>query len=69
MFSNLKYLCHSHTVRDSRIVWSCYRGCCIDRDEFEVIEAMMLILQFVGNNSMQFEPCVLSILVYNKQIA
>ena len=30
---------------------------------------MKLILQSVINNSMQFEPCVLSIPLYNKQIA
>ena len=30
---------------------------------------MMLILQTVGHDGMQFEPCVLSIVVYKKQIA
>jgi hypothetical protein len=30
-------------------------------DEFEVLQAMMLILQSVGDISMQFEPFVLSI--------
>ena len=67
MFRNLMYLCHSHTGRDSRTVWSCYRGCCFDRNESEVIQAMMLILQSEADNSMLFELCVLSILVYNKQ--
>jgi hypothetical protein len=43
-----------YTVRGSRNLLSFYGGCCIDKNESEVIQAMMVILQSVGDNSMQF---------------